>query len=678
MTPAQYSQALQSQNEGKRVGPFVYVHKSAVCSALEPIVEEATKHCEVAKEDFDLIKFHNKECQVSLLSYPDFDRDGFPALHAAWTVHLDTDEVRYRAYPNGSNRPVLHRKELTIGESDPRRAEFEALTRAAEAAGLFEDTEIIGHLWQWNEELIARGLSVNGHRLVQRTQDSCEKETKAIKRHRTALRRNRFSTPMQALWRHGFLDGTRTLFDYGCGHGDDLELLKSQDIAAQGWDPYFRPEGELQKSDVVNIGFVLNVVEDQEERADALRNAFSLAGEVLSVAALIGGRTAYEKYRLYRDGVITARDTFQKYFTQGELGQYIRLTLGREPLSIAPGIYFVFASDTAEQAFLERRQRSPFGRLRLKPLPKSMLTGRGKSTKSKRLNRWERNAGLVEEFWQTCLQLGRKPVDLEFPKEHKLRQNVGSPKTVFRKLLETRGAEELEQAQQQRRNGLLVYLALNFFERRKSFGALPERLRNDIKAIWGSYARAQDEAKALLFGIGQPALIAASVKEAAESDYGWLDEDGDLLFDARLLRQLPPLLRIYVGASSALYGEAEEADVVKVHIESGKVSLHVYDDYRVRAIPSLLERVKIDLRNQKVRFYDYGPTVAPQPLYLKSRLMHESLDGYEEQRAFDEQLLGLGLFDFSSFGPTPGDFCTAMVDAQIRISGHQIVPAAAT
>jgi len=38
----------------------------------------------------------------------------------------------------------------------------------------------------------------------------------------------------------------------------------------------------------------------------------------------------------YADGILTSRNTFQKYFSQGELGQYIEETLGVEPLPIAP------------------------------------------------------------------------------------------------------------------------------------------------------------------------------------------------------------------------------------------------------------------------------------------------------------------------------------------------------
>lgn len=42
--------------------------------------------------------------------------------------------------------------------------------------------------------------------------------------------------------------------------------------------PYYAPHQELTPADIVNLGFVINVIEDYDERAEALRAAFALAG----------------------------------------------------------------------------------------------------------------------------------------------------------------------------------------------------------------------------------------------------------------------------------------------------------------------------------------------------------------------------------------------------------------
>jgi hypothetical protein len=46
-----------------------------------------------------------------------------------------------------------------------------------------------------------------------------------IKRHKTAIRRKDFSLSVKCLLRDGLLVTGRTFFDYGCGHGEDVELL---------------------------------------------------------------------------------------------------------------------------------------------------------------------------------------------------------------------------------------------------------------------------------------------------------------------------------------------------------------------------------------------------------------------------------------------------------------------
>ena len=60
-------------------------------------------------------------------------------------------------------------------------------------------------------------------------------------------------------------------------------MLRALRVDARGWDPYFAPNEPVVPSDVVNLGYVLNVIEDLAERAQTLRRAFALAREVLGV-----------------------------------------------------------------------------------------------------------------------------------------------------------------------------------------------------------------------------------------------------------------------------------------------------------------------------------------------------------------------------------------------------------
>src|SRR5262249_36145074 len=93
----------------------------------------------------------------------------------------------------------------------------------------------------------------------------------AVQRHKTAIRRGDFSRPVKCLLRDGLVGKDVTFFDYGCGRGEDIELLTTEGVACSGWDPAYRPNAERQPADVVNLGYVLNVIEDTQERAATLR-----------------------------------------------------------------------------------------------------------------------------------------------------------------------------------------------------------------------------------------------------------------------------------------------------------------------------------------------------------------------------------------------------------------------
>lgn len=97
---------------------------------------------------------------------------------------------------------------------------------------------------------------------------------------------------MKCLLRDGLLATGISFFDYGCGRGEDLELLATDGIICSGWDPAYRPDAPRTEADVVNLGYVINVIEDTQERAATIKSAWRLAKQVLAVSAqvLVTGR----------------------------------------------------------------------------------------------------------------------------------------------------------------------------------------------------------------------------------------------------------------------------------------------------------------------------------------------------------------------------------------------------
>ncbi len=426
----------------------------------------------------------------------------------------------------------------------------------------------------------------------------------SIDRQRTALQRRELSSPMQHLLALGFLDGTRSVFDYGCGQGDDVRLLAAMGIDATGWDPAFRPDNPRVPADIVNIGFVINVIEDADERRQALKNAFALARQVLIVSVMLGYQSKRTRFTEYRDGVVTQRNTFQKYYAQEELRAYVEATLDANAIPMAPGICLVFRQPADEQLFLLARQqvRREWRLLRREPTNQAVA------------HLIEDNRTQIEAYWLRALELGRPPATDECPAAQALAATLGSRRRIHDWVSRLYEPEQLEAAAIGRQEDLLVYFALGHFARRKPYRELPGRLQRDVAHFFGSITNARAAGKRALFAAGDSTrLEEAAVFCHDELGIGQLTGTHHLTLHQSVLGECLPLVRIYVGCALQLFGDAVSVDLVKVHLESRKVTFLVYDDLK-STTPVLMERIKVDLAKLRVDYFDYWTTGEQQPL----------------------------------------------------------------
>jgi hypothetical protein len=137
--------------------------------------------------------------------------------------------------------------------------------------------------------------------------------------------------------------------------------------------------------------------------------------------------------------------------------------------------------------------------------------------------------------------------------------------------------------------------------------------------------------------------------------------------------QLPAVLRAYVGCGTRLYGDVGSADLIKIHIRSGKLTLMSFDDFAGAPLPRLMQRVKINLRRQDLDIFEYGEAYEPPYLYRKSRFLNEESPNYAEQLAFDEALEALGLLNPAGYGPEPAEFDARLEAARWAADGFQLV-----
>ena len=660
------------QTSGKHVRGHMYFHVT-VLEELDPRVCEQV-HCAAeqaglsAEADFNVIKIDEAGKQISLLYYEHFFESPFPALQRSCVVNLVSGRTKRLRYDLSANPPILHRKELLLPPDHPQVPLFSTLTQQLEAAGLFRDTRRIGFAREWQVRLQTAGYAVRDHQLVPLNDTARQEQspTETLARHRTALQRYALSTPMQALHRHGYLDGSWTIFDYGCGKGDDIRLLRHNGIEATGWDPHFAPDAPKKEADIVNIGFVINVIEDPTERVQALRNAYALAIRFLTVAAMLTGREQPNGEQ-YNDGVRTRRNTFQKYYTQRELRDYLRSVLDKEPVAMGPGIFLVFKDEGEEQRFFAQRVRNRGGLDRLiRRLPKPTSAEREQAF-------YDAHRDLLEQVWETWLDLGRKPELSEVERRTEIEEVCGSLGKALRFLERFHGTEAVTMAFRSRKEDLLVYFALQQFEQRKTYTAFSDELRRDIRTFFGNYQNAQAEARQLLFSAGNRELVRQLCREAAGCGLGWLEKDRALYLHTSLVERLPAVLRVYVGCGSYLYGDVTSADVIKIHSDSAKLTLLSCDDFEGKPLPRLRERIKMRFRDQEVERFPYGEAYEPPYLYQKSRFITEDFPHYTEQIAFEQALEVRQLFDFKDgYGPSPQVFENRLKAARLEVDGFEL------
>ena len=484
------------------------------------------------------------------------------------------------------------------------------------------------------------GLTLKKGRLV-----SSDDELIDIARHRTAIVRGDLSQPMQLMMRFGIVAKSRTVFDYGCGQGGDVAALSSDGYEAFGWDPHHAASGTRRTADVVNLGFVLNVIEDPRERLETLKSAWGFARQALCIAVIRQGRVSSVGCQSYRDGVVTSRGTFQKYFQQQELQDFVSTATGQKPLALAPGVVVAFRDKDLEQEVLLRRHSRflptdtlprPPARERT-PLPRPALR--------------ERLAPILEALRAIALPLGRLPEQEEAPTDAvaALATNrVAWPRVLEFLREELKDDETFAQRHETRRNDLLVHLALTQFPGSPKYRSLPKSIQADIKAFFRNHAAAQEEGRRLLFATGDRAKIRQDVEAALTAPLGAMRGDRWFRFRSSTLPRLPSRLRVLVGCAEVLQGGVDACDFVDIDTEAPRIAMVTCDDVE-SLIPFVVESVTVDLARQKVSANKHDPYAAP--VYFKSRFLPPDDEAHDRQIAGEQILVSTGLFEPG--GPEP-------------------------
>lgn len=476
-----------------------------------------------------------------------------------------------------------------------------------------------------------------------------------VHRGRTALTRTEPSKPIRLALAWDVIHPGASVFDYGCGRGDDLRELELLGIACSGWDPIHCPSVRPEHADIVNLGFVINVIENPEERVQTLRAAWQLARVALIVSARPRDEERKQSFVPHGDGLISSRGTFQKFYSQAELCTYIEDALEATPLAAAPGIFFVFRDDEARDDFVLRRygrrsglQRPSVSEEAYQELSQEMdslvafvrETGRIPQSRefaaaevlatrfgslrrafviarralrlelplpstSRSRDRFEEHKDLLAELVTFIEDHGRLPQPAELECSPDLERSFGSVGQAGALVKRVYGREWAATCVHRVQQDLLAYLALARFTRRPPMKHLPLELQLDLRRHFGSYSAACASADELLFSAGRLDLIqnAAKISRIGHAT------DAGLYVCPSHVHQLPPILRVLVGCAERFLGDIEQATMLRISTVRSEV-MYVCEEELPESVHTLIASTyRIHLTGPRVRcrIWDWRP-----------------------------------------------------------------------
>jgi hypothetical protein len=548
-------------------------------------------------------------------------------------------------------------------------------------------------------------------------------DVETVARHRTAMSRTMLSRPLQQAFDDGLLDGDVTVFDYGCGRGDDVRTLGRLGVTASGWDPAHAGDAPQLHADVVNLGYVVNVIENQSERAEALEAAWALAKSVLVVSARLVWDPDAESGTPYRDGRLTRAGTFQKFYAPEEFKAWVEVTLRHTSVTAAPGVLYVFRHVEGAQrllahhsrhssrprqgvaellyqqarpvlapleSFVDEHRRLPsppevsgadaiigtFGSIRAAFGLVRRATGTKRwtdidlGTRKRSERRFEEKLDDLQPLIDFVTDRGRLPREGELANEPTLVAEFGSVRAAFSLIRRVTGPARWLELESAAKENFLVYAALAAFGGRPRFSELPGDLQYDAKDLYGSYSAACAEADRLLYSIADLDAINQACTDAC---FGKLTPEA-LYVHAAYVNELPTLLRVYEGAARRITGDVDDASVIKLNRLKPQVSFLVYPGFETDPHPAIEASIVAKLGEIRVRYRYFGDSGNPAILHRKELFVpdhHPTRAKFARLTAQEERA---GLLDRADIG-TLRAWRAHLAEAGLELQGHRLVKA---
>ncbi|MBD0676977.1 DNA phosphorothioation-associated putative methyltransferase [Streptomyces sp. CBMA156] len=468
----------------------------------------------------------------------------------------------------------------------------------------------------------------------------------ASARGRTAIGRVALSVPARQALADGQLRPDRTVLDYGCGRGNDVRVLKRLDCQVEGWDPYHRPHTHPVSSNVVLLTYVLNVIENPEERRRTLQRAWELASTLLVVSA----RLTWEKSKVhgeeFGDGLLTSRQTFQHLYTTAELRRYVEEVTGARVVATAPGVVYVFKDDTARLSYLAYRV-----------VPDAeWLTS-------------EDTSSALESLVAYVEQRGRHPRIEEMPRN--VAELLAHLRPTELRRLVRQGADPDRIAAGGKRSALntLLYLAVELFNGRGPFGSLPVHIQQDIRTFFASYKEACRRADRLLLKLRDDQYVRGAMQASVAGKM----TPTALYVHRRALERIPTVLRLYEHCASIAAGRPEEWTVAKLRHQGRAVSWLDYPKFDQDPHPRITASYGVDLQTLESTHVSYLQAASRPLLHRKHEFLASDDPEVPRYRRLTEAEVRAGLYRHPHLIGTEKGWEEELARCGRQLRGHRLI-----
>ena len=155
----------------------------------------------------------------------------------------------------------------------------------------------------------------------------------------TAITRNCHNVPYVYFLENKVITEKESILDYGCGKGFDVENLKENGYNIEGFDLYqenyntpalITPDKTYE---VVTCNYVINVVENDKELIEVIKNVYALAKNKACFSVRMDNKAIKKNWiPTLNGGWITPRKTYQKFYDQESFYTLIKTVLGVKAL----------------------------------------------------------------------------------------------------------------------------------------------------------------------------------------------------------------------------------------------------------------------------------------------------------------------------------------------------------